>query len=385
VKTRKRENAKTKKLAAVRVKTAVETTQLVSSFIIQRIRYRRSPPHYFQPRKILVIKLDHLGDVLLATPIFTNLRRVYPEAEIHALIGSWSAVVLQNRPDVDRMITYDAPFFCRGKQPTSLQESVRLLRTLRREGYDLLVELRGDWLTVCLALFARASYRLDLAALRASNRLGRFQFSGAHEVERNLDLLRSAHIPISCCTPDFRATVAEQQWADHLLSALGIDKKRPLIAIHPGSPATIKRWRPERFATLADWLIEHKRAQILFVGVSAESPIVEAIQKQMRNASLNIAGKTTFPQLAEVLRRCNLFIGNDSGPMHLAAAVGARTIGLYGPGDPNRFGPVGAHCWTIRRKLNCPPCMEESCKFGGEGCMKEIMVDDVIQTINGLL
>ena len=99
----------------------------------------------------------------------------------------------------------------------------------------------------------------------------------------------------------------------------------------------------------------------------------------MSGESISIAGQTTLSQLAEVLKRCDLFIGNDSGPMHLAAAVGTRTIGLYGPTDPERFGPVGSHSQTIRRKPDCPPCMATFCKFGGEGCMKEIEVADVIQ------
>ena len=100
----------------------------------------------------------------------------------------------------------------------------------------------------------------------------------------------------------------------------------------------------------------------------------------MCQESICAAGNTNLPQLAEILARCNLFIGNDSGPMHLAAAVGTRTIGLYGPGNPARFGPVGAHSRTIRRMPDCPPCMGTSCKFGGEGCMKQIEVDEVIHT-----
>ena len=154
-----------------------------------------------------------------------------------------------------------------------------------------------------------------------------------------------------------------------------------MIAIHPGSPIPIKRWMPERYAELADWLIARKRAQILFVGVEDEIPIITDIQGLMRAETNNVAGKTSLTQLASILQTCSVFIGNDSGPMHLAAAVGIPTIGLYGPGDPTRFGPVGTMCQTIRRKTDCPPCPETTCRFGTDGCMSAIRVTDVIQTL----
>ena len=103
----------------------------------------------------------------------------------------------------------------------------------------------------------------------------------------------------------------------------------------------------------------------------------------MQGESINIAGKTTLTQLASILLTCNVFIGNDSGPMHLAAAVGTQTIGLYGPGDPTRFGPAGEKCQTIRRRSDCP-CVGNvgtTCRFGEAGCMSKIQVTDVIQTL----
>ena len=368
-----------------RFRTLRELTRILAAFLTQHLRYRRALPPDFHPRKILVIKLDHLGDVLLATPVFTNLRRTYPKAEIHALVGGWSVPVLRNCPDIDRLIPYNAPFFCRDTQSATPIERLRLFKALRQARYELVVDLRTDWLTIVFALFGNARYRLDLATLQVLSKLGRFQFSGEHEVERNLDLLRYAQIETSPCTPRFYTTSTDEKKVDALFEALGVRQDTALVAIHPGSPVALKRWRAERFAAVADWLVAHRSARVVFVGTTAESPTVATVQKQMRYPSENLAGKTTFSELAEVLRRCALFIGNDSGPMHLAAAVGTQTVGLYGPGNPARFGPVGTHCWTIRQEQNCPPCMSETCKFGGEGCMKEIEVADVIQVVGKLL
>ena len=358
-----------------------ETLTLIASAAVQWLFYWKRLPKDFAPNRILVVKLDHLGDVLLATPVFSNLRQAYPNAELHALTGTWSRVVLEKHPDVNKVLAYNSPAFCRTGEPASLKQTFQLYRALRRQKYDLMVELRGDWRVAWFALLRVTPKRLDRAALQVANKLGFPQFTGIHETTRNLNILHKAGIPTPIQTTTFLITAEDKKWASDFLATLPINRERPLIAIHPGSPIPIKRWMPERYAELADWLIAQKRAEILFVGVEDEIPIITEIQAQMRMASNNIAGKTTLTQLASILHTCNVFIGNDSGPMHLAAAVGTQTIGLYGPGDPTRFGPVGPKCQTIRRKLDCPPCPETTCRFGKEGCMSTIQVADVIQTL----
>ena len=360
---------------------ASEILTLIASAVVQWLFYRKPLPKNFTPERILVVKLDHLGDVLLATPVFSNLRRAYPNTELHALTGAWSRVVLEKHPDVSKVIEYNSPAFCRTGQPTSLKQTFRLYRALRRQKYDLMVELRSDWRVVWFAFLRLAPKRLDRAALQVANKLGLAQFTGTHETTRNLDVLKQAGIPIPVQTTTFSVTAENKEWASDFLATHQIDREHPLIAIHPGSPIELKRWLPERFAELADWLIAQKGAQILFVGVKDEIQIITDIQARMRGESINIAGETTLTQLASILHRCNVFIGNDSGPMHLAAAVGIHTIGLYGPGDPTRFGPVGEKCQTIRRKLDCPPCPGTTCRFREEGCMSKIQVTDVIQAL----
>ena len=359
---------------------AAEILTLIASATVQWLFYRKRLPKDFAPERILVIKLDHIGDVLLATPVFSNLRRAYPNAELHALTGAWSRVVLEKHPDVNNVVEYNSPAFCRTGQPTSLRETFNLYRQLRRQKYGLIVELRSDWRTVWFAFLRLTPKRLSRAALQVANKLGFAQFSGTHETTRNLDVLRQAGIPTSVQTAIFSVTTEDKKWASDFLATYQIDGQHPLIAIHPGSPIALKRWLPERYAELADWLIAQKRAQILFVGVKDEIPITTEIQARMRGESINIAGKTTLTQLASILHTCNVFIGNDSGPMHLAAAVGTQTIGLYGPGDPTRFGPAGTKCQTIQRKSDCP-CLGTVCRYGKSGCMSEIQVTDVIQVL----
>lgn len=359
----------------------VEIITLIASAIVQYIFYQRGIPKDFTPKRILVVKLDHIGDVLLSTPIFSNLRHAYPDAELHALTGSWSRVMLENHLDISKVWVYNSPAFSRSEKPTSLKDVYQLYRKLQGERYDLLINLRGDWRIVLFSLFRLSPKRLDRAALQVANKFGVTQFSSKHETIRNLDVLKRVGIPTPIQHATFSVTPEDEAWTSNFLSAQHILLDQPIIAIHPGSPITLKRWIPDRFAELADWLVTEKSANILFVGVKDEIPIIAKIQSMMQKKSISIAGKTNIPQLASILLKCSVFIGNDSGPMHLAAAVGTHTIGLFGPGDPERFGPIGPSCATIREKLNCPPCIGQVCRFGNEGCMAKIQVTDVIQTI----
>ncbi len=360
---------------------ATEILTLIFSTLIQWLFYTRRLPKDFTPKRILVVKLDHIGDVLLATPIFSNLHQEYPNTELHALTGSWSRVILENHPDVDKVLEYNSPVFCRDDQSTSIKDSLQLYRQLRKQKYDLLVELRGDWRIGLFSLLRVTPKRINRASLQIANRLGFPHFSGTHETTRNLDVLKQTGIPIPIQNTTFAVSREDENWGSNFIATQGIKNEYPLIAIHPGSPIVLKRWKPERYAELADWLISQKHAQIMFVGVKDEIPVIDQIQNTMNGESINIAGQTTLTQLAAILQKCKVFIGNDSGPMHLAAAVGTQTIGLFGPGDPTRFSPVGDKCQVIQKKQDCPPCSGDTCRFGEEGCMYQIQVADVIHVL----
>lgn len=361
-----------------------EILTLIASAIVQFLFYRNRIPTDFIPKRILVIKLDHIGDVLLSTPLFSNLKNTYPQSEIHALTGKSSQVILENNHNVTQVLEYNSPAFTRNGQPTSLSEAIRLYKFLRHQKYDLLIELRGDWRTVWFALFRLTSKRLCRAYYQITNKIRFNKFTGTHETTRNLDVLTKAGIQTPITNTSFTITKENSDWSIKFLSEHKINPKLPIITIHPGSPIAIKRWETQNYAELGDCLIKNTGVQILFVGVQDEIEIIQKIQELMKTESHNIAGLTTIPQLASVLQHSKLLIGNDSGPMHLAAAVGIQTIGLFGPGNPKRFGPVGDNCHYIWKKQDCPPCSGDVCKLGSDGCMARITVQDVIDTIDQL-
>jgi len=362
-------------------KTLTEHISLFSSFLINKILYRKPPAS--EVEKILIVKLDHIGDVLLATPVITNLRLCHPKARIAMLVGSWAKSIVEENPYLDEIYCYDAPFFCRNGKPTQFKRAIKLLRELRGEHFDLLVELRGNLLTLILAASKAGKYRLDRATQRIESKLFNLPLSD-HEVDINLDALRHAGIPIKSKETSFYVPQERQTWANEFLKERNILKSKPIIAIHPSSPVLIKRWMPERFAELADNLIREFDAQIVFLGLASEKAIISEIQSLMKFQSFDIAGQTSLTQLAGVLQKCQLYIGNDSGPMHLAAAVGIPVIGLFGPSSPQRFGPHGSNCIAIR-ETDCPPCMKERCSSGGRGCITEITVKDVINGVYNII
>ena len=357
---------------------AVERVTLFCSFLVQKLLYASAFPANFSPQRILVIKLDHFGDLLLSTAVFNNLSLNFPSARADALIGSWGQTVLENHPKINRLIYYNSPGFSREAKSFTLYQSVALLMKLWRQ-YDLVVDLRGDWLTVTFALLKSSPYRMDRATLQIENKLGQSTSTSIHESDRNLDLLRFYQLKIGPPFPTFHLSSTDQIWADAYLATL--PTHRSIVVIHPGSPIALKRWPMERFAQLADWLITDCQSVIIFVGLASETGLVQRIQKQMRHDSIDLAGQTSLCQLGALLEKVDLFLGNDSAPMHLAAAVGVPVLALYGPSDPERFGPIGANCNTIRLKPDCPPCMASYCQLNGLGCMREISVAAVKKSV----
>ncbi len=360
----------------------VERLVLFSSFLVQKLLYRSKLPKFFVPKRILVIKLDHFGDLLISTAVFNNLHLNFPTAAIDALVGHWGQTVLENHPYIHQLIFYNSPFFSRQANRSNFGATIRLLFQLWQK-YDLVVDLRGDYLTIIMALLKSSSYRLDRASRQIEQKLSGCSSVDQHEIDRQLDLLSRQQLRVESRLPVFYPSSEDQDWADAYRSTLPINQ--PLVIIHPGSPVALKRWPPKCFAELASWLINTYQATVIFVGDVSENELIKHIQELMVQQTVNLTGLTSFGQLASLLKKAELFIGNDSAPMHLAAMMGTTVLALYGPSDPKRFGPLGINSHTIRKKNNCPPCMSNYCWLNGLGCMKDISLSDVQKSVALLL
>jgi lipopolysaccharide heptosyltransferase II len=344
--------------------------------------------------RILVIRPDHLGDLLFVTPALRVLRQRFPDAHITALIGPWGLPVLRDCPHINDVIALPFPGFTKQAKPSPWQPYALLHRWARqlRGCYDLAVVLRFDhWWGALLAYLAGVPQRVGYAVPQVAPFLSHAApyIAGRHQVIQNQRLLDWGEVnahpsgnpphalsPIDCPL-EFHIPEQAVAWATELLG-----QSRP-IAIHPGAGAAIKLWRVEGWVVVADALSKETGSQVILTGTKAEHPLCVEIAAQMRSEPLMMAGKTTLDQLAAILSKCRLVLGLDSGPLHLAVATGTPTVHLYGPVDAATFGPWGSQ--KRHRVLvsgwPCIPC--DRLDYGpneltNHPCVREIGIDSVL-------
>jgi lipopolysaccharide heptosyltransferase II len=315
--------------------------------------------------RILLIRPDHLGDVLLTTPAVRALRATLPRAEIHALIGPWSANVIGNYDEVDQVLTLPFPGFSR-EAPDDLGSPYRLVwrasRQLRRIGYDSAIVFRPDhWWGALLAFLSgipeRIGYNLPDTAPFLTQRV---PFRHEHAVMQNMRLAQrwTGATNARDALYSFPIEPMDRGYIDGYLQEWDIAPDSSLICIHPGTGTWVKHWEEARWATIADTLKEEFGLPVVFTGSDGELQMVRRIAGQMRHRPCIMAGETKIGQLAALYARALVVLGPDSGPLHLATAVDAPTVTLFGPADPHEFGPWGSpdrHI-ILASSIACRPC-----------------------------
>jgi heptosyltransferase-2/heptosyltransferase-3 len=340
---------------------------------------------------LLVIRPDHLGDLLFATPALRALRQLHRDAHVTALVGPWGAAVLSNNPHVDRVMCLPFPGFSR--QPKSSlwgpYGSLRNWARRLRGRYDLAFVLRFDhWWGALLAHLAAVPQRVGYAVPEVAPFLNHAvpYIPGRHEVEQNLGLIdwhastQVSPTPLPESNPlEFHIPDSATAWARELLGDV-----HPIV-IHPGAGAPVKLWQTERWAAVAEALASETGAQILLTGSKAERSLCLEIAAQMESEAWVMAGETTLDQLAAILNDSRLVLGLDSGPLHLAVAVGAPTVHLYGPINPESFGPWGPpeRHRVIHSAWPCIPCNRLDygpAELAHHPCVREIDANLVLET-----
>ena len=351
-----------------------------------------------EPARLLVIRPDHIGDLLFTTPALRALRAAYPQAHIAALVGPWGADVVRRNPCLDEVITCDFPWFSRRPKTSSLQP-YRLLwteaRRLRGLGFDLALNLRFDfWWGALLAYLAGIPRRVGYAIAECRPFLtDALPYTpGRHEVWQNLTLVEYIARPVGAISDapllDFPLSDEERAFARQWLAAHD-QFEGEAVAIHPGAGAAVKLWPAARWAAVADALAWRYGCRILLTGSAGERPLAEAISARMRAQPLLAVGETTLGQLAALFAACRLVLGVDSGPLHLAVAVGAPTVHLCGPVDPALFGPWGdaARHVVLQAQYFDRPCHNRPCnrldyapaELPAHPCMATITVEQVLE------
>ncbi len=378
---------------------ALTPRQLIRLLLLRAVgRLYRKDNASRAPRSLLLIRPDHLGDVLFLTPALHVLRRALPEARITLLVGPWSQGIVQGNPDLDAVITCPFPGFER-RAKAHAWTPYRLLLTQARDlhdrGYEAAVVLRfdhwwGAWLAAAAGIPRRIGY--DLPETRPFLTHALPYTPGQHEVQQNAALLGmlSGGLAGSPGPTRYRVTAEDRAWAAAWLEAAGISPTARLVAIHPGAGAAVKQWPPKAWAAVADTLAAQHDARILLTGSSDERTLAAAVAQQLTCSPLEAAGQTTLGQLAALYERCAAVLGSDSGPLHLAVAVGTRTVHLFGPAPAAEFGPWGDpddHI-VLTTSWACAPCRRldwPAPTLAQHACIAAIRTEDVLQAAAALL
>ncbi len=331
--------------------------------------------------KILVRAPNWVGDAVMAIPALETIRRTHASDEICILARPVVGDLLSGQPIADRILQYDF----RGRHRGWLGRG-KLEAELRKERFDIAVLLQNAfeaaWLTWRAGIPERIGYARDgrgalLTKAIPSPQVGEIS---KHESHYYLELLRRAGwIEASPAIPPIRLSISDGALtaAKSALRSAGARENAWRCAISPGaSYGAAKCWPPERFALLADRLISECGADVIFFGTAGEKEIAARIRSNMKSRAISLVGETSTRDLAALFASCSVFIGNDSGAMHVAAAAGLPVIGIFGSTDPEGTAPVTEQFTLIREAVSCSPCFLRKCPVDHR-CMTRITVDSV--------
>ena len=341
-------------------------------------------------REILVLRLDRIGDVVMSLPALADLRGAFPAARIRLAVGCWSEPLARRAP-VDEVLVWSAPWVGR---PSEGAESFRALaaraRALRPARLDLALDLQGD---------VRASLLLWLTGARI--RVGYANTGGAslltHVVplDETISFVEQNRRAVAVVTGGARADPAdplspeERASAREILAAHGLPREaRPVIGLHPSGGRLIKQWPLARWVDVVRRLQEDHGATLVVTGSAADRPLYEALAASLPQRPIDLTGRLDLRQTLAVLSAFDLFLSPDTGPMHMAAAVGTPSVSVFGPSDPGRYfsggsGAAGTRHEVVRHELWCSPCNlirkpPRECQAGeAPECLRLVTVDDV--------
>ncbi len=335
-----------------------------------------------QPRRILVVKLRYLGDVLLSTPIVASLRAAFPGASLSMLVNPGTEPVIAENPHLDEILI--------AERTASPLRQLRFALALRRRRFDLVVDLTDGDRAAILSRITGASIRVGF------NREGRWRgrlythVVPAHPqatpiIRQHLMALEVLAIPAVESLPLLRVRPQDERAAMDALAAIDIGPGEPFVAVHPGARWWFKSWPAERFAGVIDHAQGKLGVRVALLGGDRDAGIVEAILGHVETPTRSLVGRLEVLELAALMRCAALYVGNDNGPMHIAAAMGTPVVGLFGPSDPVVWGPAGPGHATVHKGIDCSPCFPHGCRRGEENCMRLIDVDEVIQLVERML
>jgi heptosyltransferase-2 len=330
--------------------------------------------------KILIRGPNWVGDAVLAIPALKAIREKFPAAEITLLVRPWVAGLFSSAPYVDRVWSVS--------KPTTLKNWVRIMRDIRERNFDVGLLLPNSFESALMMFLGgvrqRIGYGTDGRGWMLTDSVAR----GAgrrHQIHYYLDLAKALSAVTDRPSISIEATPSERQSARQLLTAEGISGDSPFLVLNPGAAyGSAKRWHQERFANVADNLARELGLQVAIIGSDTERPIADEICAGMKSETAVLNGRTSLEMLIGVLSESSLMITNDSGPMHIAAALGIPTVAIFGPTDETNTGPYGPRTRIVKHAVECSPCLLRDCPIDHR-CMNAVTVDEVCRAAKELV
>ncbi len=331
------------------------------------------------PRKILIVKPSSLGDVVHSLPFLSAVKSCFPNSEIHWVIAKGLEGLLDGNPMINKLIVINKDLWKRiSRAVDTVREVRRLFKEIREEQYDLVVDLQGLLRSGLITLASRAPARIGFTEAREGSR---FFYTATvrggkdlHAVDRYLKIATALGCEADGAVFPFPLTKDSDSW----VKAFKSDLKEYIVFV-PGARWTTKIWPAENFGKVASLV----PVRSVVVGSGADKGIAEKVVASSLGKAVSVAGKTSLTELIEIMRGARLAVSNDSGPMHIAAALGVPVVAIFGPTSPERTGPYGSSHVIVRSGAACSPCFKKKCV--DLKCMKEVTAAGVGKRVRELL
>jgi len=311
-------------------------------------------------KKILVISLSNIGDIILTFPVVDILKKHFPQASLDCVIGPKGESLFSGNPQISRSHIFD--------KRQSWNKTWHWIRRLHQEHFDLIVDLRNT----AIPFFLGARLRTPFFLKRSPKR---------HMLEQHLARLRTV-VPFTHKAREKRAVFIPQETRDKMNDLLRskMGTLRGFVVVSPGAADDAKRWNEAGFRCVCDRLAGDPSRKIVFVGDEHDKPVVRRIRESMKNPSADLSGQTTLVELAALFQMSDLAIVNDSAPLHLASYLDVPVVAIFGPTDPVRYGPWSQRSRTVSRKEECPACRAPQNRQE-HTCMKNVTAQDVLKAV----
>ena len=350
-----------------------------------------TPPSMAAPARVLAVRLDQLGDVLMSTPALAAIKESIPNVHVSLLTSASGALAARQVSEIDEIITFEAPWV----STPSPGEMVDLLARLRSGRFDAAVIFTVATQSALPA--AMACLQAGIAIRLAHSRENPYHLLShwvrdtdtvmagmRHEVERQLDLVAAMGWRTENTRLRFTYAAQDEARVHGLLRSAGLDEARPYVVLHPGATAPSRRYPAERFGGVADLLCRDAGVRVVFSGGAQDQVLVRAARSGMRWPSIDLSGQLSLGELGALIKGARTLIANNTGPVHIAAALGTPVVDLYALTNPQHT-PWQVAARVLSHDVDCRYCLKSVCPRGDQACLHGVSLDQVARAAMDLI